>query len=411
MNSTFEFVGKIIPCKETENFKPYNSIRFKDSDWGKKTIKFNMVCGTNRHFLEVSDLVNMANEKSMKIYTFSKGTQSDDGTKNKGEKLEVSFADRLKPEIVEKVAEFKKYVVDTEIAGRRYKLEKAIDKFKDGSITDEQMKELGVNNIEECEKTLNESKAKKHEFISAYDFIDFLNKLVNNEKIKDMLFKVTGNYEVDYDSKNDIWYRHLIPQRIYRAADDATVMSQCTFGVTFGREAIDDTDFSEKKKIHINAYIPQYLSNYKKTFFCPIPFTIDGNGDEKAEKKALGFKKKFTFPDECSCDYREIGVVCDILDGAQKVELTEDMLTDEQKENLEFGLCTMDDIIKELGKDVYGDKVTDIVVVSLARGYSSGAKDTVYSENDFCKPHIETTETNSDTEENIFDEDDEDINI
>ena len=407
MNNTFEFVGKLVPCKETDNFKPYNTIQFKDSDWGKKSIKLNMVCGTNRHFLEVSELINVANEKSMKIYTFSKGTQGDDGTKNKGEKLEVSFADRLKPEIIEKVAEFKKYVVDTEIAGRRYKLEKAIDKFKDGSITDEQMKELGVNNIEECEKTLKESKSKKHEFISAYDFIDFLNKLVNNEKIKDMIFKVTGNYEVDYDSKNDIWYRHLIPQRIYRAADDATVMSQCTFGVTFGREAIDDTDFSEKKKIHINAYIPQYLSNYKKTFFCPIPFTIDGNGDEKAEKKALGFKKKFTFPDECSCDYREIGVVCDILDGAQKVELTEDMLTDEQKENLEFGLCTMDDIIKELGKDVYGDKITDIVINALSRGYSGGSKDTAYTDKDFRKPCIDTsTSTDIDDDvEDIFDED------
>lgn len=407
MNSTFEFVGKIIPCKETENFKPYNSIRFKDSDWGKKTIKFNMVCGTNRHFLEVSDLVNMANEKSMKIYTFSKGTQSDDGTKNKGEKLEVSFADRLKPEIVEKVAEFKKYVVDTEIAGRRYKLEKAIDKFKDGSITDEQMKEFGVNSIEECEKALKESKTKKHEFISAYDFIDFLNKLVNNDKIKDMIFKVTGNYEVDYDSKNDVWYRHFIPQRIYRTDDNATPISQCTFGITFGRETVDDTNFEDKKKIHINGFIPQYLSNYKKTFFCPMTFTIDGNGDEKAEKKALGFKKKFTFTDECSCDYREIGIVCDILDGAQKVELTEDMLTDEQRENLEFGLCTMEDIVKELGKDVYGDKVTDVVINTLARGYSSGAKDTVYTDKDFCKPHIETNEkaNNTDTEEDIFNED------
>ena len=37
MNNTFEFVGKLVPCKETDNFKPYSSIRFKDSDWGKKT--------------------------------------------------------------------------------------------------------------------------------------------------------------------------------------------------------------------------------------------------------------------------------------------------------------------------------------------------------------------------------------
>lgn len=269
MNNTFEFVGKLVPCKETDNFKPYGSIRFKDSDWGKKTIKFNMVCGTNRHFLEVSDLVNMANEKSMKIYTFSKGTQSDDGTKNKGEKLEVKFSDRLKPEIVEKVAEFKKYVVDTEVSGRRYKLEKAIDKFKDGSITDEQMDELGVHSIEDCEKTLKESKSKKHEFISAYDFIDLLNKVVNSEKIKNINFRVTGNYEVDYDPKKDIWYKHYIPQRIYRVADDVEPVSQCTFGITFGKDAVDDIDFSESKKIHINGHISQYLSNYKKASFVP----------------------------------------------------------------------------------------------------------------------------------------------
>lgn len=135
-----------------------------------------------------------------------------------------------------------------------------------------------------------------------------------------------------------------------------------------------------------------------------MTFTIDGNGDDKANKKALGFKKKFTFPDECSCDYREIGIVCDILDGAQKVELTEDMLTDEQKENLEYGLCTMEDIVKELGKDVYGDKITDIVINSLSRGYSGGSKDTVYTDKDFCKPHIETV-NNTDTDEDIFDED------
>ena len=144
MYNTFEFVGKIVPCKETENFKPYSTVKF-DSGWAKKSIKFNIACGNNRHLLEISDLVNPDTKKAT-IMTFSKGTQNSDGTKSKGEKMTIPFADRMKPEIVERVAEFKKYVIDTEIAGRRYQLEKAIDKFKDGSITDEQMTTLDIHN-------------------------------------------------------------------------------------------------------------------------------------------------------------------------------------------------------------------------------------------------------------------------
>ena len=114
------------------------------------------------------------------------------------------------------------------------------------------------------------------------------------------------------------------------------------------------------------------------------------------------------FPDTCDCDYREIGLVCNVLDGAQKVELTEDMLTDEQKENLEFGLITMDEIRKELGKDIFGDRVTDIVIDSLCRGFSGGSKDTAYSDKDFGKPRIDTpnsTDIVDDDTEDIFDED------
>jgi hypothetical protein len=133
-----------------------------------------------------------------------------------------------------------------------------------------------------------------------------------------------------------------------------------------------------------------------------MTFTVDGSNDDKAKKKALGFKKIFTFPDDYEGTYREIGVVCDILDGAQTVELTEDMLTDEQKENLEFGLITMDDIKKELGKPVYGDRITDIVITGLARGFTSGSQETVLEAKD-----VEKVSSELDTED-IFDIDDDD---
>lgn len=403
MNNTFEFVGKISPCKETDKFKPYSETKF-DSGWAKKQIKFNIVCDTNRHLLEVSSLYDSKNTDKMKIYTFSKGTTSDSGEKVKGEKMEVSFKDRTKPEIIEKVAEFKKFVVDTEVPKRRYNLEKAIDKFKDGSITDEQMESLGVHSIDECEKALAESKKKKHEFISEYDFVDYLNKFVNSDKIKDMTFRVTGDYTLEYNEKNDVWYRKFTVTRIYRT--DETAKSQVTLGLTFGKEAVDDNDFDDTKKIHINGFLSTYLSTYKKNCFCPITLTLDGNGDEKAEKKALAFKKKFAFPDTCDCDYREIGLVCNVLDGAQRIELTLDELSDEQRENVEFGLTTLEEIKKELGKDIFGERVTDIIIDSLARGYSGGAKDTAYSDKDFGKPRLETNTVDTD-DEDIFDEDDE----
>ena len=403
MNNTFEFVGKIIPCKETDKFKPFSDTRFNKSDWAKKQIKFNMVCGNNRHFVEASSLYNAEHTDTMTIYTVSKGTTSDNGEKTKGEKMKIPFKDRAKPEVIEKVAEFKKFVVDTEVPKRRYNLEKAIDKFKDGSITDEQMESLGVHNIEECEKALADSKKKRHEFISEYDFVDFLNKFVNNEKIKDMMFRATGDYTLEYNEKSDVWYREYVVTRIYRVENDAETKSEMTLNLVFGREAVDEENFDTTKKYHINGYLSQYLSTYKKNFFCPMTLTIDGNGDEKAEKKATAFKKKFVFADNNERDYREIGLVCNVLDGSQKVELTEDMLTEEQRENLEFGLITMEDIQRELGKDIYGEKVTDVVVSSLARGYSGGAKDTDYAEKDFGKPRAEISE---DDEEDLFDEDD-----
>jgi hypothetical protein len=78
------------------------------------------------------------------------------------------------------------------------------------------------------------------------------------------------------------------------------------------------------------------------------------------------------------------------------------MLTDEQKENLEFGLITMDDIKKELGKPVYGDRITDIVITGLARGFTGGSQETVLEAKD-----VEKVSSELDTED-IFDIDDDD---
>lgn len=398
MANTFDFIGNIVPCKVTDNFKPYEKRTF-DSGWSKTTLKFNVACGNNRHFLEVGCFTPENIESSI-IYT-TKCTQSEDGSRSY-DNIEVKYSDRAKSDIVNSIAPFKKFVVDTEIPKRRYQLESALEKFKDGTITDEQMTEIGVSSLEDCQIEYDKSCKRKHEFIWEYDFIEYLNKLINSSTIKDYKWHITGTYELEYNTEKDQWYRKFKPQRVYRALDSDEYKSQADFVVVFGKDAVDDSSFEETQKLRINGFIGQYLGKpYKKICYAPMTFTVDGSTDERAKKMAMGFKKKFTFPDDYEGEYREIGVTTTVLDGSQEIELTEDMLTDEQRENIEFGLTTLEDIKKELGKPVFGDRVTDIVVTGLARGYSNGANNTVYTAEDMGKPTVKFDEV-----ENLFDEDD-----
>ena len=80
--------------------------------------------------------------------------------------------------------------------------------------------------------------------------------------------------------------------------------------------------------------------------------------------------------------FKEYGVIVNMLNGAQRVEITEDMLTDEQKEDIEFGLITLDDIRKDLGGSAYGDRIREYQFVKPARGFMKGREDTVYKEED-----------------------------
>lgn len=409
MANIFEFIGKIVPCKETESFKPYNVQKF-DSGWVKTSIRFNVVCNTNRHFLEVS-VLTPPNINTATIYTYERGEKKEDGTQGEGKNIQVSYADRLKPEIVSKVAHFKKFIVDTELPNRRNTLQNAVDKFKEGNITDEEIEKLGIGTLEACEAALSTSKKKRHEYIWEYDFIEYLNKFVNNDAIKDMIFKIKGTYELEYNADKGQWYRKLKPTSIYRCNDNDEAKSYAEFNIVFDKNAVDDSDFEETGKIHINGYIGQYLGKpYKAVKYAPTTFNlVTTKGDEKSVKFAKAMAKRFTFPDDYEGEYRECGVKTAMLDGAQIVELTEDMLSEAQREALDMGLCTMDDIRKELDKPVYGDRVQDIVITGLCAGYTNGSKETILTEDDVKYVRTNFGEIKDEDLELPFEEDDDDI--
>ena len=399
----FEMTGKLSISKESDKFHPYQEKQF-DSGWVRKQLMFNVTCGNNRHMLTITSGA-FADGHGF-IYSFTKSTVDENGNKVKGESIQIPFKERLTSPKIAEIAEFKKFIFDLEKPGRRYKLEKAAEKIKEGtSLTDEELKEIEIESEADVNAELEKSKKRRHEFISEWDFIDFIKKVIDSGKYSDKKFFIRGNGEYQYSDKNQRVYESYVPNRIYLAADDAEETSTATINILFNSESLDDMSVEEKGKYYVNGYMMEYESNRKDNIAVPITITIpvpSDDADEKTKKKAESLKHKFMVDDD---KFYEYGAICNMLNGAQKIEITEDMLTDEQKDDLECGLITMDDIREELGGNVYGERIREYQLAKPARGFTRGRQETIYTTDDMVIKPLE--EELPDGVEDLFDDDDE----
>ena len=389
----YEMLGTISIGKETDKFKPFTKTVYP-SGWEKPVLKFLAKCGDNRHMLTLEG--GHWHDGHGEIVTYGKTTVNEDGSKKKGEKFTVLYKDRLTSDKLSDVAENKKFVFDTEEPGRRFKLKNMTEAIKEGkSITDEQLAEVGLTSEAEVKEAYEKSLKKHHEFIYAGDFIDFIMKVIDSGKYKDRKFLIRGNGNYSYSEKNERVYESYVPNRIYLAADDAEEYSTASFKLLFGADSLDDMSVEEKGKYYVNAWSMEYEGNRKGNI--PVPVTITFSNENA--KLAAGLKKKFTVDDDQIYEY---GVEVSMLNGAQKTEITEDMLSDEQKEDLECGLITMDDIRRDMGGSVYGERIQEYQYLKVGRGYSSGRKDTAYTADDMVIKSVAEEAT-----EDLFDDDDE----
>lgn len=401
----FEMTGKLNISKETEKFKPWDERKY-DSGWVKRRLLFNVTCGDNRHMLSVDD--GSFEDGHGDVYTFTKSTVDESGNKKKGEPITIPFKERLTSPRIAEVAEFKKYIFDLEKPGRRYGLEKAAERLKEGrNLTDEELKNLGLENESEVTEALEKSKKKRYEFITKWDYAEFIKKVIDSGKYSDAKFFIRGNGEYSYSENNERVYESYVPTRIYLAADDAEESSTATVNILFNSESLDTMSADEKKKYYVNGWMMEYDNSRRGNIPVPVTVTIPLPGedaDQKAKRRVESLKHKFAVDDE---SIKEYGVVVNMLNGAQKTEITEDMLTDEQRDDLECGLITMDDIRAELGGSVYGERIREYEFVKPARGFTKGRQDTVYTAEDMVIRPIE--ETLPDGVEDLFDDDDDDL--
>lgn len=336
MNATFNFIGMIKDGKgtsdETEQIKGGT----------KRKLKFMMMCDGNAQFLELSAV--KWNSDSGVIKTWTRG----DGTK-KSERIDVKYEDRFKPEILETIRGDKIYVVDP--------------------VTPQARKEA---------QEKGETVAKREEYLLDTDFIEALAKFVKKASESEMKVQITGNVDINYSVKDDRYYRTFVPLKVVAANENRA--ENCTETIDFhytGESINKDSD-----KFEVNGYFPFYFRQFKRNYFTPI--TLHAKNEEEGEKYA----KLFSSPD--ANEVKHISLEVKLINGSQRREITEDDLTDEQKDLIEMGLTTFDEVKRSYGGYgfIRGERKTDIIIEHISRSGLNMKQDTILTVDDLKKKPV-----------------------
>lgn len=367
----FEIIATLKAAKETDTFNPFE-VRDFNSGWQNTRYRFNAISGTNRFMLEIGG-GKWADDKKNQIFTFSKAEAG-----KKPEKMTVKWEDRKNPEVIDKVAGYRIYTCN-------------LLTFDERKALEEEGKE-------------DEAKKKNHQFLEKTEFATLVKKVIDSGKYADAKFRILGTVEFQYSAKNNQFYRTLSVDKMYKVPSDTPCKAEMTLNTFYTEGAVDAESYDDTKKMFFNCYTDHYFSTVKGNRFVPLTLVINGNGDEKAEKKAMAFKKMFEkFDDEATV--RKCGVVCQMIDGAEEQAVTYDDLDETTRDNIDMGLIELEDAIKAVGGTMMGQRITEYRIKSLARNSASGSEPTVFTEDDLKKlPVVEAVEEEVD----IFADDDSD---
>lgn len=397
MADLFNFTGKIALGKDSEKFHPIERKEFQ-SGWMNTTVKFNCISGTNR-VLCMTQGGKWKDDKKNSVKTFSKSVTDENGKVTKGEKIEIPWNKRFDKDQIGRVAGYKKFVVDTGDYKMRYKLQDLVKAFENGTVTDEMMEEIGIDNIDDAKTALEKSQAKRKEFLSEWDFAEYMVKVAQSEKMKDKLFNISGSYEAQYNAEKGRFYTNYHVNRVTLAAEDAEPKTEMKIDFFYGEEAWDDSTYDETGKCFVKGWVSYYDNNLKKNGFKDTVVVIK----EEDEKKRKALKRKFN----CDDGIKQIGLTLSVIEGAEIIELTMDMLDEETREDIECGLLDFEEVKRELGGRAIGDRVSELRFTELTPK-KNVAQDTMYSIDDM---HPAREDIIEDEEESDVIVDDEDENV
>ena len=349
--STFNFVGKIVPVKDTEKFKGYTETVY-DSKWMKQRLVFNLVAGDNRHSVEINAGKWQDDKKNSVIYTMSRATEG-----KKSEKIQIPWDKRNDPATINTVAGNRIFTVDTDYMNYKHR---------------EELKKAGDT------AALEESNKKRRHFLAGTDFCDFAKKVVYSEKIKDWTFRVSGNIVYTYSEKHGTYYQSYEVNKIYRIDDNVEPTSDVNIPFYFAEGFMDKDSVEETGKAIMSGYTDFYDSNTKNNWFCPITIVIRGDKDlVDITEEVLS-----QFEDNEICKAQ---ISCQAINGAQRRDVKVEDLDERTQKAIKAGIMSEAQAIRNVGGQVYGERVQETRFKEIIKH----SEPTVYTlEKCMEKPHV-----------------------
>lgn len=419
--NTFEFIGNLSIAKETEKFKPHILNKY-DSKWVKETLKVNVRANNSSELVIIED--GYFDKSDYSVDKETTGSKDSSGVYQKGSKLNIAWKDRNNKTILDKLAYNSKFVLDLSNNKERYPIINKIKEIdtelsklnkKENLSQDEKTNKENLENAKKIEQDrLQKLSDKKHEYISRVDMIQDLIKILNTEEGANTVFKVTGNinYSRGWKDKNVI-YRNFEVKNIEKAVDGEKLKLNGMIDLFFNENSLVEDNFEDTHKYIINGWTKSYDSSLKQQIFFPIKVVADGSkldhNNEKHMKRLNGLVKPFRVEDD---SIYELQYEVKFANGSEKTEITMKDLTDFQRDLIEDGIVTFEEIKMELGGNKFGDRVTETRLFNINfRDFKSGAEKTPLSLEDLV-PEVDETEgeleevdnnTSSDLEEDIDD--------
>ena len=323
MATNFKMVGKIMKPKEGSSW-----YEIKESVNGK-THLLNFNFKTNSNVFRMNLMGYLANDESSRIiYAFKK---------ENGKNVKCNFLYSEREKHISELAEFSKMV-------------------------------------------LAEGNERK-EFCHNVDFIECLFEQIATDKIVDVPIRIDGEIEhssyVNKEGKT-VQAKKYIPKRIYLLSEEKEELAEANMELLFDENSV--LEGATESIMILNGKVEQYDSKLKRTvlFDERVEFDFTGKGTKAVEV----MKSRLNLEEKEIGKLNKIGLKVDLIRGSEDIELTEDMLSDEEKLTLELGLMTEEELKKEkgMGKGEFKEKN---MFKGLSRGYSTGANLTDVTEKDY----------------------------
>lgn len=303
--SRFSFCGTpVIPKQKADTKRPFCKEISKKDEKTKETKKMlSMSFGIketdmNMAFVEAFD----SQQKVIKTMDVD------------NEKMDVDWDDRFDEDIIEKVANYRKYIVD-----------------------------------------LGDEHGGRQEFITAYDMIEHLREHLPNY---DGRVVVTGQFTRDWYAKKKTYFSKFRIQNVFAAPEERKNRLLLTMDLFYNKNSLDDSDFDENKKMTLDCYIEQYINKDEGRKYVPIQVVFSGakyDLENEKHKKLFDYKMKYIKVKNKNMVHIPWEIV--LLRGAEEAEFDESMLTDSQREQIELGIKSVDDFRPK--GNIYGDRIDE----------------------------------------------------